>query len=277
MSKIYSVLMSVYHKEKPDYLIECIESMLSQTVKPEQMVLVKDGPLTTELDKVIDNYQSKYPNLFTVVSLETNHGLGLALNEGLKQCRNNLVARMDTDDISLPERCELQLKEFEVDPELSICGTLIDEFQTTPDNLITTRVVPQENKDLIKFSRRRSPFNHMSVMYKRDDVLSCEGGYHDILRKEDIDLFVRMLNSGFKGLNIQKSLVYARTDENHYRRRKTWINCKSYILVIYNFWKKGYSSTIDLIYVTTSQLVMFLSPIWLLEIISNRILRRKIK
>jgi glycosyltransferase involved in cell wall biosynthesis len=102
--------MSIYYKENPDFFKVSVESMLNQTLKPEQIVIVKDGKLTEALDEIINEYTSAQPNLFTIVSLEENVGLGLALNEGLKVCRNELVARMDTDDISLPERCELQVR-----------------------------------------------------------------------------------------------------------------------------------------------------------------------
>jgi glycosyltransferase involved in cell wall biosynthesis len=273
----YSVLMSIYHKEKLDFFIKSVESMLRQSIKPDEIVIVKDGPLTPELDQAINKYENQDPRLFTIVPLEKNLGLGLALNEGLKKCRNDLVARMDTDDISLENRCELQLKEFEKNPMLSICGTMIDEFYDTPENIVTSRIVPLLHDDIVKFGRRRSPFNHVTVMFKKDDVLSCEGGYHDVHRKEDIDLFVRMVNQGCLGININKSLVLVRSNKDNFERRKSWPNCKSYIKVIYNFWKKGYSSTTDLIVVVIGQMVMFLSPVWMLKILSNRILRGKVK
>lgn len=272
----YSVLMSVYYKENPNYFIESIESMLRQTVKPDEIVIVKDGPLTPELDNVISNYVKTYPDLFNIISLKKNVGLGLALNEGLKKCKNNLVARMDTDDISLENRCELQLMEFLKNPNISICGTMIDEFYGSTQNIIATRIVPLNHDDILKFGRRRSPFNHVSVMYKRDDVLACEGGYHDVNRKEDFDLFVRMINNNCLGVNIDKSLVLVRASDDYFSRRKSWSNCKSYILVVYKFWKKGYSTFLDFLFVILSQLVIFLSPIWLLKIISNRFLRKKI-
>lgn len=270
----YSVLMSIYHKEKPDFFIESIESMLRQTVKPDEIVIVKDGPLTPELDQVINKYTNQEPRLFTIVALEKNMGLGLALNEGLKKCRNELIARMDTDDISLENRCELQLKEFHSNSDLCIVGTWTNEFYDEPSNIITSRIVPEKHEDIMKFSRRRSPFNHPTVMYKRSSVLNC-GGYQDVLRKEDIDLFIRMLHNGCFSMNIPKPLLLFRSNEDNYKRRKTWVNCKGYISVIYRFWKRGYSSTTDLIVVVIGQMVMFLSPVWLLRILSDKLLRKK--
>lgn len=274
MDNKYSVLMSVYHKENPDFLKLSIESMLSQTIQPDQIVIVKDGPLNIDLNNIIDTYFTKNPNLFTIVNLEKNLGLGPALNEGLKKCRNELVARMDTDDISLENRCEVQLEEFKKNNNLSIVGAMINEFYDDPTNIVSSRAVPTNHEDILKFSRRRSPFNHPTVMYRKSSVLGC-GGYHDVKRKEDIELFGRMLNEGCISMNIDNALLLFRSNEDNLKRRKSWDNCKSYIAVIYDFWKKDYSGTNDLIFVIIAQLVMFLSPVWLLKIISDSLLRKK--
>ena len=274
METKYSVLMSVYFKENPEFLKLSIDSMIAQTLKPNEIVIIKDGKLTEKLDEVIKYYSSKYTDLFTIVSLDKNLGLGLALNEGLKKCRNELVARMDTDDISLENRCELQVEEFAKNNKLSIVGTMTNEFYNDPSNIVSSRIVPTKHEDILKFSRRRSPFNHPTVMYKKAAVLGC-GGYHDVKRKEDIDLFVRMLNQGCIAMNIDKPLLLFRSNEDNFVRRKSWDNCKSYIAVIYDFWKKGYSKTSDLIFVTISQLVMFISPLWFLKMLSNTFLRKK--
>ncbi len=271
----YSVLMSIYYKEKPEFLIESIDSMLNQTVKPDEIVLVKDGKLTTDLEMVIKNYVDLEPDLFVIVPLEKNLGLGLALNEGLKKCKNELIARMDTDDISLNNRCELQLNEFSVNPNLGIVGCWTDEFYDISSNIITSRIVPETHEKIMKFSRRRSPFNHPTVMYKKSVVLKS-GGYRDVLRKEDIDLFVRMLHNGCLAKNIPKTLLLFRSNKDNYKKRKTWVNCKSYIKVINNFRKQGYSSWIDLIVVTISQIMMFLMPVWLMRKISDKYLRKKV-
>lgn len=194
----YSVLMSIYKNEKPDYFKISLDSMINQTIKPDEIVLVKDGPLTADLEKIIHDYQEKLPSLFVVVTLKKNVGLGLALNEGLKVCKNELVARMDTDDISLPSRCEKQLMVFKEYPNTSILGSNIDEFSEHPSEIVSSRVVPEEHKEIIKFSRMRNPFNHPTVMYKKKDILES-GGYGDFRRNQDYELFVRMLNNGYLG------------------------------------------------------------------------------
>ena len=129
----FSVLMSLYEKEKPEYLKQCMKSILHQTIIPNQIVIVKDGPLTDELEDVLTDYVEQNPKLYTIVSLDTNQGLGLALAEGIRHCRYDLVARMDTDDLSVRTRFERQLKEFRADPGLDICGSHIVEFEDNPE------------------------------------------------------------------------------------------------------------------------------------------------
>jgi glycosyltransferase involved in cell wall biosynthesis len=266
--------MSIYKKENPKYFVESLDSMVNQTLLPDEIVIVKDGELTGELEKIIREYVDRYPELFNIIPLKENVGLGRALDEGIKYCRNELVARMDTDDISLPERCELQVKLFNEKPELAIVGTMIDEFSVNPKNIISSRVVPTTNDEIYKFMKRRSPFNHPTVMYKKSEVIRC-GGYGKMRRKQDLDLFSRMINNGCKAQNIEKSLLLFRSNEDNFKRRKSWSYCKSYIVVQLEIWKRGHCSFIDLAYVITGQLVMFLAPMWFLKKISKKYLRKK--
>lgn len=270
----YSVLMSVYEKENPDYFSISIDSMLRQTLPPTQIVIVKDGKLTNKLDRVIDKFVESYPQLFTIVELPNNVGLGLALNEGLKACRNELVARMDTDDIALENRCELQIKEFLKNKDLCILGSNIDEFYDDPSRIVSSRIVPSKHRDIIKFARRRNPFNHPTVMYKKSEVLKL-GGYSNYRRNQDLDLFVRMLHSGCIAANIDKSLLLFRANKDNLKRRKSWEKCSSYIKMIYNFWRNGYSGFNDLFIVTISQIIVFLAPSFVLDWISSKYLRKE--
>ena len=131
----YSVLLTVYKSDNPDYFKLSLESMINQTVPSNVIVVVKDGPVPETIQNVIDELQKEHPEIHPL-QLERNMGLGLALNEGLKVCQNELVARMDSDDISLPTRCEKQLALFEADPELDIVGCPVKEFVGTPDNIV---------------------------------------------------------------------------------------------------------------------------------------------
>lgn len=269
----YSVLMSIYAKEKPEFLKVALDSIIDQTVKPDEIVLVKDGPLTEELDDIISKYSEEYPALFNVVGSDVNIGLGQALNLGLSVCKNELVARMDSDDIAKPDRCEKQLRRFDEDPNLDLLGTAVDEFHSTPDEVVARRVVPTEHKDIYEFSKRRSAFNHPTVMYKKSKVLAL-GGYGDLRRNQDIDLFGRMLISGCIAGNIEESLLYFRSNDALAKRRKSWENTITYIQTIGRFRKMGYSSFGDYMIVAIAQLGMFLMPVRLQHWVYKKFLRK---
>ena len=269
----YSVLMSVYYKEKPEYLKDSINSMINQTVMPDEIIIIEDGPLTDELNNVIEFFKNKYSGLFVIEKLEHNVGLGAALNVGIKISKNELIARMDTDDIALPERCEKQLKAFEKNDKIDIIGTQIEEFIDTPDNVVSSRIVPLDYEGILKFSRRRSPFNHPTVMYKKSKVLDI-GGYQPYGRKEDLDLFIKMVHNGY-AINLEEALLLYRTNNDNLKRRTTWTNCSEYIKIMFKFYRLGYSSTIDMIYVLLGQLSMYLMPKKITAILSNSFLRSK--
>ncbi|WHZ31950.1 glycosyltransferase [Desemzia incerta] len=269
----FSVLLSVYQKEKEEYLSNSLQSIINQTVVPDEIILVEDGPLNRNLDDVINRFVAEYPGLFKIVKLEKNVGLGLALNEGLKNSSHELVARMDTDDIAKPNRFEKQLQAFETNPQFSIVGSNIDEFVSDPSNVVSRRVVPEKNSAILKFSKRRNPFNHPSVMYKKSDVLSS-GGYRDFRRNQDYDLFVRMLNNGYIGFNIQQSLLFFRADAGNLNRRKSWTKTKSDIYLRYTFYKKGYSSLNDFLITTGGFLLVFVTPISFFNFINKKLLRK---
>lgn len=214
----YSVLMSIYYKEKPEYLRLAIDSMINQTIPPDEIVLVEDGPLTDELYVVIDEYMEKYSGLIHKVVNETNLGLGLALNNGLTHCKNELVARMDTDDISLPKRCEEQLEIFKADPNVDIVGGDITEFIDVETNIVGRRTVPVGDKEIKEYMKYRCAFNHVAVMFKKQAILKV-GGYKDWFWNEDYYLWIRMLENGCTFANTGTVLVNVRTGADMYSRR----------------------------------------------------------
>lgn len=266
--KKYSVLMSLYKKEKPEYLRLALDSMLNQTVVPDEIVLVEDGPLTDELYSVLDDYP-----MLKRIKNETNLGLGLALNVGLKECRNELVARMDTDDCSKPERCEKQLERFLQKPYLAIVGSHIDEFIGNPSNVISQRIVPITSEEIYKFAKKRSAFNHPAVMYSKTAVLENDG-YANLKRNQDVDLFGRMQFKGYKAENIDEALLWFRSSDELAKRRKSWQNTWSYIATIRKFWKMGYSSFFDYAMVGIAQTGMYLMPVKMQNYIYKKFLRK---
>lgn len=221
MGEKYSVLMSVYYREKPEYLRESMESILHQTVPTDDFVLVCDGPLNTELDAVIAQMRQAFGPVLYVLRLKQNGGLGKALNAGIQHCKNELVARMDSDDISRPERCEKQLKVFAEHPEYSLVSGIVEEFDTDIHHVTASRVVPEKQSDILEFAKKRNPFNHPCIMYKKSAVQAAEG-YQDFYLLEDYFLWIRMLQNGFQGYNIQEPLLWMRAGSDMYKRRGGW-------------------------------------------------------
>lgn len=214
----YSVLLSVYCKEKPNFLAQSLDSMFNQSVAPEEVVIVEDGPLTEGLYSVLNKYSEMYPDSFKRVVNQTNMGLGKALNRGLAVCKNELIARMDTDDISKPERCEKQLKMFLENPDLDVVGTNIAEFIDNSQVVCSVREVPSAHEEICEFLKKRCPFNHMTVMFKKASVISADG-YLDWHFNEDYYLWVRMFLNGSRFANINENLVSVRVGKDMFARR----------------------------------------------------------
>ncbi len=215
----YSVLISVYEKERPDRFCAAVLSMIEQTASPDEIVIVKDGPVGSDLEMVINAFTEEYPGLFTIIGNETNMGLGPALNKGVTACRNELIARMDSDDIARKDRVEKQLRKFAEDPELSLCGGVIREFYD--DDISDTagyRVCPEEDEEIRKYLRTRCPFNHMTVMFKKSEVLKA-GNYQDLHYNEDYLLWIRMTEAGCRFANLPEVLVDVRVGKDMYARR----------------------------------------------------------
>lgn len=186
----FSVLMSVYQKEKPVFLDQALMSIEEQTVIPDQIVLVEDGPLTAELDKVIEEHQKRFSNKYELLKLTSNRGLGAALQKGVERCRYDWIARMDTDDIAVKNRFELQLRAIVKEPQLAVIGGQVDEFVGSPEQVVGRRKVPLLNAELRAFIKWRSPFNHPTVML-----------------------------AGYEVKNLPEILVHMRVDTGMYQRR----------------------------------------------------------
>lgn len=254
----YSVLMSVYDKEEPEYFRQSVESMLDQTYPPGDFVLVCDGKLTPELDEIIDFFEENY-ECFRPLRLPENIGTGACANKGIEMCRHEYIVKMDSDDISLPNRCEVSLYALAKHPEIDILGSYIDEFDSDTGEYISTRRTPLSNKEIRKYAKRRNPFNNQTIVYKKS-LAQKVGGYSDIKRCEDYEFVVKLLQNGARGRNIGRTLVKYRVTEDNYRRRKNWANTKSFIQVRKRIYKMGYSGFWDLIIPTIAQLAVFIMP-----------------
>lgn len=213
----YSVLMSVYDRENPGIFRQSIESMMNQTLPPNDFVLVCDGQLNKELDAVICWAQETWGEIFQCVRLESNQGLGKSLRVGIEYCKNSIIARMDSDDISRPERCELQMNAM-LKGKYAIVGGGVQEFKNVPGDTENLRILPERLGEIRVFSRMRNPFNHPCVMYRKEAVLAA-GNYQDFTDFEDYYLWVRMLNQGCKAYNLQTVILDMRTGNGMYGRR----------------------------------------------------------
>lgn len=269
----FSVLMSLYIKEKPEYLTACMDSILTQTVLPSEIVIVLDGPITEGLRAVVDRYVRENPELIRLVPLEQNRGLGLALAEGILHCSHELVARMDTDDICRKDRFEKQLAEFEKNPQLDICGSHISEFETDPGVIKSMRRVPLDNDSIRKYQKKRDSFNHMTVMYKKSAVLRA-GNYQHALLMEDSLLWINMIQSGAVMMNIDESLVYARAGDEMIARRGGYSYFLKYREGRRKILQTGYISKWDYYQTLAVQLVVALVPAKVRVFIFKKLLRR---
>ena len=215
----FSIITSIYKNDQPDYVRVALDSMLvNQTIKPTEIVLVRDGLVPANLDSLLNEYEERYPEVFNIIRLEQNGGLGKALKLGVENAKYDIIARMDSDDICLPNRFELQLKYMEQHPEVDIVGGQMTEFIDTPDNIVGKRVVPCTNNDIYEFMKSRCALNHVTVMFRKEAVLKA-GNYQDWFWNEDYYLWVRMMLAKCQFANVQEVLVNVRSGADQYARR----------------------------------------------------------
>jgi glycosyltransferase involved in cell wall biosynthesis len=266
----YSVLMSVWYKEKAENLKESINSIWNQTVPTDDFVLICNGKLTEELDAVVE--ETKRPEM-QIIRFEENIGHGGALSEGLKRCKHELVARMDSDDISRPDRCERQLAVFSAKPKISMCSGTVEEFSESPDKVEARRVLPEKHEDILKFCKRRNPFNHPCIMYKKTAVEKA-GGYQNFYLLDDYYLWIRMLQSGAIGYNIQEPLLWMRGGADMYKRRSSPEYAKSQKALFKYMKDTGFITTPQYLSSVIIRGASSVAPNWLREFMFKKILRK---
>lgn len=216
----FSVLLSLYHKENPLALEQCFQSMwIDQTIQPNEIILVLDGPIGEELGECVTKWQKIIGKSLKVIPLKQNVGLGKALNKGLEHCSNEWVFRMDTDDICVEKRFEYQLQFIKNNPNVVLFGGQILEFDKNVNDANKLKPVPQEYSDILSFSKKRNPFNHMTVAYKKSIILSLHGYQHHLFM-EDYNLWLRVMSKGYEVANLSQILVYARVGNGMHARRR---------------------------------------------------------
>ncbi|MVT07447.1 glycosyltransferase [Chitinophaga tropicalis] len=217
----FSVLMSIYKNDNPEHLAESLNSLLEQTLLPDEIVVIFDGPVSEQLSKVVDDISLIHQGLFKIIQLEKNGGLGKALGIAMQHCTYDIVARMDADDIAKPERFRKQIEFIKANPNVDIVGSWIEEFNHSTKNVLSLRKVPETHEEIVHFAKFRSPFNHPTVLFRKKVVIEA-GGYQDYGTFEDYHLWARLIGKGRKCYNIQESLLYFRMNENMIKRRGGW-------------------------------------------------------
>lgn len=270
----FSVLISLYIKEKAEFFAASLESVIDQTVQPSEIVIVLDGPITEALEEVLQHYKTTSPVPIREIRCPENRGLGIALSVGVPECSYELIARMDSDDISREDRFEKQLRLFMDYPELDICGSNIAEFEGTKEHIVAERNVPVTHDEIVKYQKTRSAFNHVSVMFKKSMVLKA-GNYQDVPLMEDDSLWVRMILQGARCANIDDNLVYVRVDGGMFERRGGWAYFLKYRKARKKIYKTGYISFWDYFKTIAVQFVVALVPQSLRRFVFLHFLRNK--
>ena len=213
-----SVIFPVYWGDRAEYTKLALKSVIHQTFVPHEVIVLRDGPVTDEVDRELRALAEIYPTIIRELRLPENHGLGTALNIGIKEASHEIVARMDADDLSSRTRFERQMNVLVTDPDLALIGSQIREFVHVPGDLARTRRVPTEEADIRRYAKLRNPINHVSVMYRKSCVLDA-GNYLDAPGFEDYHLWIRMLLRGHRLRNLDEALVDVRVPIDLFRRR----------------------------------------------------------
>ena len=268
----YTVSMSVYAGEKAENLAASLESMLGQTLPCRELILCCDGALTPELDEVVEEYKRRFDGRMRVLRSGGHVGVGACANAALRAARTDIIVKMDSDDISSPERCEKQMRLFAGDPGLDMCGAYLEEFDDETGGAIAVKKAPVTHDEIMVYARRRNPFNNPTFAYRRSAALAA-GGYTQSGRCEDFDLVVKMLMNGARGENIPEVLLRYRVTKGNLQRRRNLANTKGFIAVRYKIYRSGFSTLADFLIPCAAQLVLFLLPAKVTGVFYRKLLR----
>lgn len=269
----YSVLMAIWKGDSPELLRGAISSMLSQTVTPDEIVIVCDGSITEDLNEVISSFHPSGSKMI-IVRLEQNHGLGYALAKGVETCSNEFIARMDADDWSVPDRIERELDCMLQGGSLDVVGSNINEYSNTLDNIVSEAVKPEHHDDIEHFAHRRNPVCHVTLLFRRSSILRV-GNYKPFRKAQDYELVARALKSGLRFYNIQEPLVLVNAGDDYYKRRGGMTYLKRIIEVKIEIYKDGFYSLTDLIVGLSAHVISCAMPNGLRKVVYKYVLRRR--
>jgi glycosyltransferase involved in cell wall biosynthesis len=276
METNYSVLMPLWYKENPEYLKASIESMARQTVPPAEIVLVRDHDIPEELTWIINEGAGDIPVKYVDAYELFGRGIGSIRAKGVENCSYELIACMDSDDISVLDRCEKQLTIFNTYPELAIVGGTIGEFSGTPEKINAYRILPQDPADIVTFAKLRNPFNAPTIMFRKSVILDV--GNYDVSYKacEDYELWFRVLNSGRTGYNIQEPILYFRAGDHLIQHRAEKDNYQCYIRLKKQMKKEHFINWIDYQISVIIQRFFYYSPFFIQKLFYTLLRRNKV-
>lgn len=270
----FSVLMSVYHKERAEHFDLALESnLLTQTLPPNEFVLVCDGALTPELEDIIRKYQELAPQVLKVYRKE-NEGLGKALNFGLTKCAHQLIARSDSDDICLPDRFEKQVHFMQQHPEYIVTSGTIAEFVEDHTQILRIKTNPTTPTAAYNKCKYANPLNHMAVMFRKDIIQSL-GSYHDVPLLEDYNLWARVLIAGYQVCNLPDILVKARIGNGMVERRGRKSLIREWKTIGQNMLRHHMINRATYIFDYIIRTTFVYSPAWVKNILYATILRQR--
>jgi glycosyltransferase involved in cell wall biosynthesis len=239
MQEPFSLLVPVYDGDRPDHLRRALRSAVDeQTVRPDQVVIVRDGPVRDELAGCLEEIRAASRVPVTFVPLPRNGGLGPALDRGIAASRFDVIARMDADDVAMPHRFAVQIPLMN---GADIVGAGLLEFSGDIGHVVGRRVPPTGAEQIQRYARMHDPFNHPTVVYRRSAVLAA-GGYGDLPLMEDYALFARMLAGGARAVNVPEPLVWYRVSATAFKRRGGTGLLRSELRLQREFLRRGFTS-----------------------------------
>tara|TARA_B100000886_G_scaffold340385_1_gene309623 strand:+ start:18892 stop:19722 length:831 start_codon:yes stop_codon:yes gene_type:complete len=268
----FSVIMPVYFQECPNQLRAAIESIVNQTLIPNEIIIVLDGPVGENLHEVIDEF--KTCNLIKVIKLDTNSGVGVARKKAIEIAHYDILALMDSDDISCKDRFEKQISKI-LSQEANVVGGWIEEFDKEPHDTGIIRKSPVTHDEIYKYGKWRMPVNNVTLMFTRE-VYNDVGGYSDQSKSEDWNLIVRFLANGVKFYNFPEILVNVRAGQDMFLRRRGWTQVFSQLYIFPLMYKLKYIGLFHLIANVSIRLLLRLMPISLTSYLYRNFLRQKI-
>lgn len=269
----FSVLMPVYYKENAEYFSIALNSILNQTLLPNEILIIEDGVLSKDLEKIIIDAEQNNSDLVRVIRLPENKGIGYVRTLGINECKNEIVAFMDSDDISTPDRFEKQIAFLKTNPDIDMVGSWVTEFDGAPDNIYSKRVVPTESDEVYKFAKFRMPVNNNTIMFKRSSVQDV-GSYQISTGFEDYEVCGKLLNKGYKIANIPEFLVNMRAGQWMMNRRKGFGYFIKYEYACMKlFYDIGFINFWEFIRNISLKLPLRIMPDWMRNLIYKKFLR----